>query len=140
MAQLTKGIALEWSKDGSTSWKKIPDITSIPVLLGEPSAHDVTTIYSTQKEYLEGLPDNGGTLGFGCLFTPELLTEVTSIQGQQASGSVYFRVTTPAPLNKAYKWQGTLVTPANEEWAPDAPLTGTLNITPATAIEFTTAE
>ncbi len=136
MAQLTNGLLFQWSADGETSWKTIPDVTSIPTLIGEPSSHDVTTIYSTQKEYLEGLPDNGGTLSFGILMTPEVLTEVEAIQTAQKTKNPFFRVAMPKPLLKAYQWEGTMAIPGNEEWSADNPLTGTLNVTPTSAIEF----
>lgn len=136
MAQLTNGLLFQWSADGTTDWKTIPDVTSIPTLIGEPNSHDVTTIYSTQKEYLEGLPDNGGTLSFGILMTPEVLTAVEAIQTAQATKNPFFRVAMPRPLMKAYQWQGTMAIPGNEEWSADNPLTGTLNVTPTSAIEF----
>lgn len=136
MAQLTNGLLFQWSTDGATSWKTIPDVTSIPTLIGEPSSHDVTTIYSTQKEYLEGLPDNGGTLSFGILMTPEVLAEVEAIQTAQETKNPFFRVAMPKPLQKAYQWEGTMSIPGNEEWSADNPLTGTLNVTPTSAIEF----
>ena len=67
MAQLTQGISLEWvaasgSEEPKEGWAKIPDVTSIPTLVGAPSNHDVTTLYDKQKVYIEGLPDNGGAL------------------------------------------------------------------------------
>lgn len=141
MAQLTKGILVEWGKPGDsdaepTEWTKIPDITSIPTLVGAPTNHDVTTIYDEMKVYLEGLPDNGGQLAFSCLFTPALMTEVEKIQTQQDTSNPYFRVALPAPLSKAYVFRGTVAIPANDEWAPDNPILGKLNITPSTAIEF----
>lgn len=136
MAQLTNGLLFQWSSDGEASWKTIPDVTSIPTLIGEPSSHDVTTIYSTQKEYLEGLPDNGGTLSFGILMTPEVLAEVEAIQTAQETKNPFFRVAMPKPLLKAYQWEGTMAIPGNEEWSADNPLTGTLNVTPTSAIEF----
>ena len=141
MAQLTKGITFEWGAAGDSdaapgSWTKIPDITSIPTLIGAPSSHDVTTIYSEMKEYLEGLPDNGGTLGFSALFTPALFTVVDAIQTAQETADPYFRVALPKPLNKAYTFRSTLAIPANDEWQPDNPILGTLNITPTSSITF----
>lgn len=141
MAQLTKGILVEWGTPGDSdaepaTWTKIPDITSIPTLVGAPTNHDVTTIYDEMKVYLEGLPDNGGQLAFSCLFTPALMTEVKKIQTQQDTSNPYFRVALPAPLSKAYVFRGTVAIPANDEWAPDNPILGKLNITPSTSIEF----
>lgn len=139
MAQLTAGIMIEWGAPSSsdaepTTWKKIPNVTSVPTLIGTPSNHDVTDLYATQKEYLEGLPDNGGTLAFGAIFTPELFTVVNEIITSQETANPYFRVSLPKPLSKAYVWRGTLATPSNDEWAPDNPIMGKLNITPSTAV------
>lgn len=141
MAQLTAGIMFEWGAPASgdaepTTWKKIPNITSIPTLIGTPSNHDVTDLYATQKEYLEGLPDNGGTLSFGAIMTPALFTEVESIRTAQETANPYFRVSLPKPLSKAYVWRGTLAIPSNDEWAPDNPIMGKLNITPSTSVEL----
>ena len=139
MAQLTVGIKFEWGKPGMSDgepseWSVIPDITSIPTLIGAPSNHDVTTIYDTMKTYIEGLPDNGGQLSFGALFTKELFAEVDKIQTQQKTADPYFKVSLPAPLSKSYIFRGTLATPSNDEWAPDNPIMGKLNITPTAAI------
>lgn len=141
MAQLTVGIQVEWGvPSGSdaepTLWKKIPEVTSIPTLIGAPSNHDVTTVYDAQKVYLEGLPDNGGTLAFSVLLTVEVFTVVNEIMTAQETSNPYFRVSLPAPLSKAYVWRGTMAIPANDEWAPDNPILGKLNITPSTSIEL----
>lgn len=139
MAQLTVGITLEWAEPGAgdaepTIWKKIPDVNSIPTLIGAPGNHDVTTMYDTQKVYLEGLPDNGGTLAFGALFTLALFKTVNEIMASQTTSNPYFRVSLPDPLGKAYVWRGTVATPANDEWAPDNPIMGKLNVTPTSSI------
>lgn len=138
MAQLTKGLVVEWVADKSgspdTSWAKIPSIIKIPSLVGTPSTHDVTDIYNEMKVYIEGLADNGGTLAFGINFTPEVFEEIKKIQQAQATDDPWFRVGMPAPLNKAYQFRGTVSIPSNDEWAPDNPLQGTLNITASTDI------
>lgn len=141
MAQLTKGLTLEWvaNTNGSapsSGWAKVPDVIKIPTLVGTPSTHDVTTIYDTMKTYIEGLADNGGTLGFGVNFTPAVFAEVGKIQTAQAKDDVWFRVGMPKPLNKAYQFRGTASILANDEWTPDNPMQGTLNITATTAIDL----
>ena len=142
MAQLTQGIVVEWATDNegspNTTWKKIPEIISIPTLIGAPATHDVTTIYNKTKTYIEGLPDNGGTLSFGVNFTPEVFTTVNEIQTAQETETPWFRVGLPAPLNKAYQFRGTMAIPSNEEWTPDNPIQGNLNITPSTDISLVT--
>lgn len=148
MAQLTKGLTLEWVKntDGNvptTGWVKIPDVIKIPSLVGTPSTHDVTTIYDDMKVYIEGLADNGGTLGFGVNFTTEVFTEVGKIQTEQAKADVWFRVGMPKPLNKAYVFRGTASILANDEWTPDNPMQGTLNLTATSnvkLIDYTSAK
>lgn len=142
MAQLTQGIVVEWATDNegspNTTWKKIPEIISIPTLIGAPATHDVTTIYNKTKTYIEGLPDNGGTLSFGVNFTPDVFTTVNEIQTAQETETPWFRVGLPAPLNKAYQFRGTMAIPSNEEWTPDNPIQGNLNITPSTDISLVT--
>lgn len=142
MAQLTKGLVVEWvaDSDGSPgeSWAKIPDIIKIPTMVGTPSTHDVTTIYNEMKVYIEGLADNGGTLGFGVNFTPELFAEYEKIKTAQNTDDPWFRVGMPAPLNKAYQFRGTAYMPSNDEWSPDNPMQGTLNITASTDITLET--
>lgn len=138
MAQLTKGLVVEWVADSdgspSTPWTKIPSIIKIPSLVGTPSTHDVTDIYNEMKVYIEGLADNGGTLAFGINFTPEVFDEIEKIQAAQATEDPWFRVGMPAPLNKAYQFRGTVSIPSNDEWTPDNPMQGTLNITASTDI------
>lgn len=138
MAQLTKGLVVEWvaDKDGSpdATWTKIPSIIKIPSLVGTPSTHDVTDIYNEMKVYIEGLADNGGTLAFGINFTPEVFAEIKKIQTAQATEDPWFRVGMPAPLSKAYQFRGTVSIPSNDEWTPDNPMQGTLNITASTDI------
>ena len=141
MAQLTKGILFQWGAPGDSdaapeSWKTIPDVRSIPTLIGAPTNHDVTILTSEQKVYLEGLPDNGGQLAFGVVFTPELFTAVDAIRTAQETSNPYFRVALPAPLSKAYVFRGTMAIPANEQWEPDNPMFGNLNVTPSTSIEL----
>lgn len=141
MAQLTKGLVVEWAPDtdgNPGTWARIPDITKIPTMVGTPSTHDVTTIYNEMKVYIEGLADNGGTLGFGVNFTPELFAEYEKIKTAQETDDVWFRVGMPAPLNKAYQFRGTAYMPSNDEWAPDNPMQGTLNVTASTDITLET--
>lgn len=138
MAQLTKGLVVEWAADSdgtpAETWTKIPSIIKIPTLVGTPSTHDVTDIYNDMKVYIEGLADNGGALAFGINFTPEVFAEIKKIQTAQGTANPHFRVGMPTPLNKAYTWRGTISIPSNDEWAPDNPMQGTLNITPSTDI------
>lgn len=138
MAQLTQGILVQWAADNEgepqSTWTTIPEIISIPTLIGTPATHDVTTIYNTMKTYIEGLPDNGGALAFGVNFTPEVFTTVNTIQTAQKTEDPWFRVALPAPLNKAYQFRGTVSIPSNEEWTPDNPIQGNINITPSTDI------
>lgn len=141
MAQLTKGLTLEWCKNTNgtaptSGWTKIPDVIKIPTLVGTPSTHDVTSIYDNMKVYIEGLADNGGTLGFGVNYTPDIFAEVAKIQTAQASDDVWFRVAMPKPLNKAYQFRGTASILANDEWTPDNPMQGTLNITATTSVDL----
>lgn len=138
MAQLTKGLVVEWTadSDGSpgASWTKIPSIIKIPTLVGTPSTHDVTDIYNEMKVYIDGLADNGGTLAFGINFTPEVFAEYEKIKTAQDTDDPWFRVGMPAPLNKAYQFRGTVSMLSNDEWSPDNPMQGTMNITASTDI------
>lgn len=140
MAQLTKGLTFEWAPGAdslpTSGWTKIPDIQSIPTLIGTPSNHDVTTIYDDQKTYIEGLADNGGTLAFKGFMTPELISENDKIIKSQASRDVWFRVGLPSPLNKAYAWTGTSAILSNDEASPDNPLQCTMNVTATSSVSF----
>lgn len=138
MAQLTKGLVVEWVADSDglpgASWTKIPSIIKIPTLVGTPSTHDVTDIYNEMKVYIDGLADNGGTLAFGINFTPEVFAEYEKIKKAQETDDPWFRVGMPAPLNKAYQFRGTVSMLSNDEWSPDNPMQGTMNITASSDI------
>lgn len=141
MAQLTVGTVLEYgeSADGTadpTSWTKISDVTSIPTLVGDPSSHDVTTLSDVQKVYISGLPDNGGTLGFGVLLTDEVATTVTDIMTKQKTKTIKYRVGMPEPFGRCFKFTGEISALANDEITPDNPLTGKINITPTSSVEL----
>ena len=43
----------------------------------------------------------------------------------------------PKPLNKAYVFRGTASILANDEWTPDNPMQGTLNLTATSSVELT---
>lgn len=151
MAQLSAGMSVQYGQVNDrlmttppTSWTDIPDITSVPAMGGNISTHDVTTIYNTNKVYIEGLPDVGGTLGFAANFTKELYDEVESIRALQDSGSkanppkyMAFSVTYPAPLSKRVWFLGTCAPVASDEAGVDAPLTCTVNITPSSDFKWT---
>ncbi|MEH6477726.1 MAG: phage tail tube protein [Sneathiella sp.] len=54
-----QGTTIEISSDGGSVWVEILGITSVEGPDGEASDIDVTTLKSTAKEYLTGLPDEG---------------------------------------------------------------------------------
>ena len=70
MAQSSAGIKLYYgqSTDGKAkpaTWTEIPDVTAIPALGGEPNMLDCTPLSETvQKQYIPGLKDPGGALGY----------------------------------------------------------------------------
>lgn len=141
MAQLSAGMSVEYGESTSgnvpSTWKKVPDITSIPAMGGNVSTHDVTTIYNEMKVYIEGLPDVGGTLAFAANFTPELFNVVEEIRTAQAGGKKHaFSVVYPAPLSKRVWFLGTVAQLASDEAAVDAPLTCNVNITPSSDFEW----
>ena len=144
MAQLTEGLKVEWVADNGggqpgPGWALIPDVKEIPTLVGAPSTHDVTTLYDKMKVYIEGLPDNGGVLAFKVFFTPELFAAYDKMVTAQKSDDIWFKVSMPAPLNKAYQFSGTVAFPANEAWGADAPMEGTLNVTATSTITLVPA-
>lgn len=140
MAQLTEGLVVEWVADSSGTpgsvWSKVPDIIKIPTLVGTPSTHEVTTIYDKMKTYIEGLPDNGGILGFGINFTKEAFDEVKKMEAAQKTDDIWMRVGMAAPINQAYQFRCTVAPLANDEWSPDNPMQGTLNVTATTGIDL----
>ncbi len=141
MAQLTEGVKLEWATDNGSGtanddWRVIPSITKIPELVGTPSTHDVTDIYCKMKRYIDGLPDNGGNLTFECNMEVEIVEEYEKIRNAQKTAAPHFKVSLPAPLNKAYTFRGKVSALSNNEISPDNPLVGKLTIMATTDIEF----
>lgn len=145
MAQITAGIALKYgtpsSMDGvPDSWTEVPDIKTIPTLIGDPNTLDATKLSDKQKVYIPGLPDNGGLLSFGCYLTKELFTAYDAMVLAQAEKDLYFRVEYPAPLSKAFQWRGKVASLSNQEHGTDATTDGNLNIVPSTEVTIEDVE
>lgn len=124
MAQKTGGIRLYWgeSTDGiaaPTTWTEIPDVTSTPAIGGEPNMLDATPLSETEnKQYIPGLKDPGGSMAFGVMFTPEMLTATDAASTAVISPKKRaFAIEIPAPVN-CYYWyfgEGIAVTPGETE-------------------------
>ncbi len=137
----TLGVKLEYGVSPSgtapTDWELIPDVVTIPSLIGTPGTTAITTIYDTTETYIDNKPDTGGAIAVTVNFTEELLDACdTILAAQNAGSSIYYRVTLPAPLDREYEWVGKLATPSNADIGSSGAITGTLNITPISAIDF----
>lgn len=145
MAQNSAGIKLYYgeSTDGKlkpTTWKEIPGVTSIPALGGEPNMLDCTPLSETnQKQYIPGLKDPGGALGYNVLMTPEMLAATDLAATAPVSPKrMAFAVEFPAPLS-CYYWyfgNGVKVTPGETE--VDGVLTSTFYTSVESTIEKVT--
>lgn len=132
MAQSSAGIKLYYghSTDGKTepaTWTEIPDVTAIPALGGEPNMLDCTPLSETvQKQYIPGLKDPGGALGYTVNMTPEMLkvTDAASTVSK-SSAKTAFAVEFPAPLSCHYWYFGSGVNVTPGETEVDAVVTST---------------
>ncbi len=137
----TLGVKLEYAVGtGSTtptSYTLIPDVVTIPSLIGTPGTTAITTIYDTTETYIDNKPDTGGTIAITVNFTEELLDVCDTILAAQKAGStVHYKVSLPTPLDREYTWVGKLATPSNADIGSSGAITGTLNITPTGEIDF----
>jgi len=141
MAQTTYGITLGYGtavdpRTEAPTYTLIPDITGIPSLGASPSTHDVTTLTDASHKYIQGLMDIGGNLEFPCNFSSEILTAIDTAKTEEESGTTHeWAIEFPAPINKRAYFNGE-VSIYNDSADVDAPLTGTVAITPNTEIEW----
>lgn len=144
MAQISAGIKFEYGSPNAgsepTLWTEIPDVQSIPTLIGDPNSLDATKLTDTQKTYVPGLPDNGGLLTFAVYLTPEVFDAYDAVNLAQATEDLYYRVTYPAPLNKAFQWRGRTASLSNQDTEPDSVVMGNWNVVPSTIIEIKDVE
>lgn len=124
MAQSSAGIKLYYgeSTDGKAvprTWTEIPDVTAVPALGGEPNMLDCTPLSETvQKQYIPGLKDPGGALGYTVNMTPAMLTATDAAStAPTAPKRMAFAVEFPEPLSCYYWYIGTgvPVTPGDTE-------------------------
>jgi hypothetical protein len=144
MAQSTAGIKLYYGESTvsngvpaiPTSWTEIPDITSIPSMNSAPAKLETTTLAeTTQKTYIDGLMDLGGSFEFGANMTPNLVSVVATAAAAPASGKAWgFSIVFPSPLSKRYWWTGEVSVVAPGESAVDAVTTTTVYISQATSL------
>ena len=142
MAQISLGIKLKYGTASTrvgttppTDYTAIPDITGVPALGASPSTHDVTDLDNTSKVYIKGLVDAGGNLDFPCIFTSEVIEEVSDAISEEESGIIHeWAVEFPAPLSKRAYFNGEASMVFNESVDVDAPVTGTLSIVPNSEI------
>lgn len=128
----------------TTGYKALIGMKSIPELNPSPETIDVTTLDATEyKEYIEGLKDLGGALGFTANFTQVFYDQwkalMTAYTTAKASGkAMWFTVYIPG-ISDAVFFKGT---PANLG-VPAAEVGNVLEttayITPTNAPEFFTA-
>lgn len=132
MAQSSAGIKLYYgqstdAKAKPATWTEIPDVTAIPALGGEPNMLDCTPLSETvQKQYIPGLKDPGGALGYTVNMTPEMLTATDAASTVPKSpAKMAFAVEFPAPLNCHYWYFGSGVNVTPGETEVDAVVTST---------------
>jgi hypothetical protein len=143
MAQSTAGIKLYYgtSADGTTippSWTEIPDITGIPSMGASPNKLDTTTLAQlTQKTYIDGLVDLGGTFEFTANMTPALIAAVDAAAAATTSPATRaFKVSYPSPIEAGYWWMGETQAVVPGEASPDAVITTTVYVSQETAITY----
>lgn len=143
MAQNSAGIKLYYGQSSNgttkpTTWTEIPDVTAIPALGGEPNMLDCTPLSETvQKQYIPGLKDPGGALGYTVNMTPAMLTATDAASAAPTgSAKMAFAVEFPAPLNCHYWYIGTGVAVSPGETEVDAVVTSTFY----TSVESTIAK
>ena len=144
MAQITAGIKVYYGDSTvtlnvpaiPTVWTEIPDITGIPSMSASPAKIETTTLAElSQKTYINGLMDLGGSFEFPANMTPALIDAVTAAAADPASGKVRaFSIVFPAPLALRYWWTGTVLPVAPGEAGIDAAVTTTVYISQATAL------
>lgn len=144
MAQSTAGIKVYYGDSTVTDdvaaiptvWSEIPDITSTPAMNASPAKIDTTTLAElTQKTYINGLMDLGGTFEFAANMTPALVTAVNAAVADPGTGKTRaFSIVFPAPLSKRYWWVGTVLPVAPGEAAVDAAAVTTLYISQETSL------
>lgn len=144
MAQSTAGIKLYYGESTvtngvpaiPTSWTEIPDITGIPSMNATPAKLETTTLSATsQKTYINGLMDLGGSFEFPANMTPELVSAVNACAGDPAAGKVWgFSVVFPAPLSTRYWWTGEIEPVRPGEGGVDAVATTTVYISQSTEV------
>lgn len=132
MAQSSAGIKLYYGESATgtaapTTWTEIPDVTAIPALGGEPNMLDCTPLSETvQKQYIPGLKDPGGALGYTVNMTPAMLTATDAASTAPTSPKrMAFAVEFPAPLNCYYWYFGSGVAVSPGETEVDAVVTST---------------
>ena len=157
MAQSSAGITLHYTggvtkeADGtyklptSLNWKKIPDVTSIPALKGDPNMLDTTVLSETkQKTYIAGLADNGGSMSFNVQLTPELVDAINGNSGAYETWStgiaqsnptyMAFAISFPKPLNRYYWYVGAPQKVLPGEAEVDAVLSSTFDTSMESAV------
>lgn len=140
MAQISKGIKIGYAVALATRtlplvYTYIPELTGIPSLGSAPSTHQVTTLDNASHVYIKGLADIGGNLEFPCMFTKEIIDIVDTAVLAEASGEAHeWAVEFPAPLAKRAYFTGEASLVYNDSADIDAPLVGTLALTPSSDI------
>lgn len=144
MAQSTAGIKLYYGSSTvtnnvaaiPTSWTEIPDITGVPAMNSTPAKLDSTTLAeTTQKTYINGLMDLGGSFEFPANMTPALVAAVAICSADPSAGTVWgFSVVYPAPLSTRYWWTGEVQAVRPGEASVDAVASTTVYISQSTAL------
>lgn len=140
MAQSTQGIKIGYSASTSGTWSYFPDLTGFPSLAGSNTTIDVTTLNeTTNKIYLKGLADLGGTLEFPGFLTTELFDAVEAARtAQAATGYVYICIEFPAPFGKRAYFKGEVYQLTPDDGSVDSAVTASLRVTPMSDIEWET--
>lgn len=145
MAQSTAGIKLYYGDSTvtngvpaiPTAWTEIPDITGIPAMNASPAKLDTTTLAElTQKTYINGLMDLGGSFEFPANMTPALVAAVNTAAAAAPAGKVRgFSLVFPAPLSTRYWWTGEVEPVRPGDGGVDAVATTTVYISQSTAVQ-----
>jgi len=140
MAQISKGIKIGYAvavapRTVAPTYTYVPELTGIPALGSAPTTHQTTTLDNISHVYIKGLSDIGGNLEFPCMFTKPIIDVVDTAVLAEDGGAVHeWAVEFPAPLLRRAYFNGEASIVYNDSADVDAPLVGTLALTPSTDI------
>lgn len=121
MAISSKGTVL---KIGSKSY----DIKDFPVILGERSALEITTLSDDAQRYIQGIRQTGESFPFLANYDATTYSELNALSGEQECELAFSD-------GSKFTWEGYVSVSINEG-SIDAVLEMTISVTPSTVPEW----